>query len=207
MIFARFASKCLALVLLGVSISGSRAAESPVISEFMALNVATHDAGDGQFEDWIELYNPLDSEYDLDGHFLTDDPENLRKWAFPGKSLAAGEYLLVIASGKDKKGLFDPVYHTNFTLNPGGGFLAFVAPDGESILSGFLPEYPDQEKDISFGRPLDSDAEIQTLYFENPTPGGPNGEGASSLPERVADTRFSVDRGFYGSPVQLEIST
>ncbi len=41
-------------------------------------------------------------------------------------------------------------------------------------------------------------------YFGTPTPGGPNSTGFLDF---VADTRFSVDRGFYDAPFSLQITT
>ena len=41
-------------------------------------------------------------------------------------------------------------------------------------------------------------------YFETPTPGAPNGDGAIDL---VADTQFSVDRGFHTTPFDVEITS
>lgn len=41
-------------------------------------------------------------------------------------------------------------------------------------------------------------------YFQTPTPGTPNGQLFTGI---VEDTAFSVDRGFYSAPFNLEIST
>jgi hypothetical protein len=41
-------------------------------------------------------------------------------------------------------------------------------------------------------------------YFQTPTPGAPNGQLFAGI---VEDTAFSVDRGFYSEPFNLEIST
>ncbi len=36
-------------------------------------------------------------------------------------------------------------------MNTGGECLALVAPDGETVVSSFSPEFPDQYRDISYG--------------------------------------------------------
>ena len=41
-------------------------------------------------------------------------------------------------------------------------------------------------------------------YFDTPTPGGPNGLGFLGF---VEDTKFSVDRGFYDEPFEVEITS
>ena len=62
-----------------------------VINEFMASNQNYLEDEDGSHPDWIELYNSGAEAYELEGHFLTDDSDNLDKWRFPAVSLAAGE--------------------------------------------------------------------------------------------------------------------
>src|SRR5438876_1764863 len=70
------------LVLAAVPIRAS--AQSPVIiSEFLAHNTSGLVDEDGAYSDWIELYNGGASAVNLGGWYLTDDPANLTKWAFP----------------------------------------------------------------------------------------------------------------------------
>ncbi|HEY4760675.1 MAG TPA: lamin tail domain-containing protein, partial [Thermoguttaceae bacterium] len=54
-----------------------------LISEFMADNTSTLPDGDGDFSDWIEIYNPNSTAVNLDGWHLTDNAGNLDKWPFP----------------------------------------------------------------------------------------------------------------------------
>ena len=65
-------------------------AAQPVISEFMADNDTVLVDEDGDFEDWIEIYNPGPGALNLDGYHLTDDPDNLQKWQFPSQGIADG---------------------------------------------------------------------------------------------------------------------
>lgn len=118
-----------------------------VINEFMASNDATEADQDGEFEDWIELYNNGTESLDLSGYYLTDDAEDLTQWEFPaGTSIDAGGYLTVWADDdEDQEGL-----HTNFKLSASGESVLFVNPDGASIIDGI--EYTDQSTDISYGR-------------------------------------------------------
>ena len=99
-----------------------------VISEFMALNevtLTTTVEGKVTYPDWIEIQNRGGQPAGLSGWYLTDDPENLTKWALPTIQLPAGGLLVVFASGiqqadhpenwpyRDQKGY----YHANFTLD------------------------------------------------------------------------------------------
>ncbi len=88
-----------------------------VINELLAANDATFADQNGEFDDWVELYNNGNTDIDLSGYTLSDDVEEPAKWTFPsGTTLGAGEYLLIWAdSDEDQAGL-----HTNFKLNAGG---------------------------------------------------------------------------------------
>ena len=75
---------------------------APRINEFMASNDSGLKDEDGDFSDWIEIYNPDATAISLAGYYLTDNPQNLNKWKFPAVTLNAGAYLVVFASGKDR---------------------------------------------------------------------------------------------------------
>jgi hypothetical protein len=119
------------------------------ISEFMPDNQRTLADEDGAFPDWIELHNAGPDAVNLLGWYLTDSPTLLTKWSFPSVNLAAGGFLVVFASGKDRTG--NPArLHTNFKLDNAGGYLALVRPDGTNLASVFAP-YPAAKEDVAFG--------------------------------------------------------
>ena len=93
--------------------------EHPIINEFMASNATTLADEDGDYSDWIELYNPTDQAVDLDGWSLTDRESDPHQWTFPEITLAAEDYLIVFASGKDRK----PGSHVwNSVIRQGDGY-------------------------------------------------------------------------------------
>ena len=57
---------------------------------------------DGDYPDWIELYNYSDSVVSLKDYFLTDNEDKLEKWAFPDIQMKPDSLLLIFASGKDR---------------------------------------------------------------------------------------------------------
>ncbi len=138
-------------VLLLVGLSGRACAQALLrISEFMAVNRNGLDDEDRDEEDWIEIHNAGASAADLEGWYLTDTVEDLTKWRFPAVTLASDGYLVVFASGKDRK---DPAgeLHANFKLSGAGEYLALVRPDGVTVVSDFSPAYPIQAPDVSYG--------------------------------------------------------
>ena len=152
------------LVIFNLTISLStmvRAQELIRINEFMAVNNNGLDDEDRDESDWIEIYNAGMNPVNLDGWYLTDDVNNLTKWGFPEVILDPDAYLVVFASGKNRR---DPlaVLHTNFRLRGSGEYLGLVRPDGETIAWDFFPEYPKQAPDISYG-PVSSTVEKMLL--------------------------------------------
>jgi len=174
------------------------------INEFVArpANDGEQDEN-GDTQDWIELFNPGDSPVDLGTYYLTDDPDDLRRWAIPSVIIQPGIRARIFASGNDLRD--DPgFFHTNFSLSGSGEFLALTrdTPDGGvEIVNQFTPEYPEQFEGSSYG--FNTSGSVQG-YFATPTPGTPNGIPTNGF---VQDTNFSETRGFFTSPFDLTIST
>jgi hypothetical protein len=92
-----------ATVLFCGFVSTGQVVAAVVINEFMASNGLTRADEDGDYEDWIELYNTGGADVDLSGWGLSDNTGNPFKWRFPaGTTIEGGGYLLVWASGKDR---------------------------------------------------------------------------------------------------------
>lgn len=177
-----------------------------VISEFMAANTGSRLDADGASSDWIELWNPSDQPADLGGLFLTDDPDDLTRWPVPDASLEANGFLVVVASGKDRRDIREEL-HTNFRLNrTAGGFLALVhVSDGSPVTVAFAhADYPAQRDDVSFGLRRGS-ANGPGVYFKTPTLGTIN--SPQSVFGFVDSVRFSAHRGFMDEPFDLVLST
>ncbi|MHB1038668.1 MAG: lamin tail domain-containing protein [Pirellulales bacterium] len=164
-------------VLVGLVGVGSARGGPVVINEFMADNRATLLDDDGDYSDWIELYNSGAAAVDLGGWYLTDDAMNLTKWAFPSMAIDSNEYLLVFASGKDRR---DPLrdLHANFRLNSRGEYLGLVMPDGFTVAHDYVPAYPPQQPDVAFSYGL---WQGMPEVFLSPTPRGPNAPEPSTL--------------------------
>ncbi len=135
-------------------------AESPVIiiSEFMAVNDSTLQDEDNDYSDWLELYNTGTGTVSLLGYYLTDDAGTATKWALPATNLAAGEYLVIFASDKNRS-IAGNELHTNFKLSGSGEFLGLYRTGGVSFDFSYSPSYPEQVDDVSYGIGFDSATE------------------------------------------------
>lgn len=138
-----------------------------VVNEFMASNNATQADQDGDFDDWIELYNNTDNTITLDGFHLSDDLDNPTKWAFPaGASIAGNGYLIIWADeDPDQEGL-----HADFRLSAGGETMLLVDADTALVDS---VTYANQMADVSHGRFPNGTGDFQdmtpTFNAENST--------------------------------------
>ncbi|MFO1491749.1 MAG: lamin tail domain-containing protein [Kiritimatiellia bacterium] len=138
------------IVVFALAAMSARAAFTPVISEFLAANRSGLKDEDGVTSDWIEIQNTGTDAGNLLGWFLTNDAENLNQWTFPSTPLAAGGYVIVFATGKDRAVAGQPL-HTSFSLSADGDYLALVQPDGATKATELTPAYPPQSEDVSFG--------------------------------------------------------
>ena len=137
-----------------------------VINEFLAGNETINTDEDGEYEDWIELYNAGDAAVDLTGYTITDDPDEPDQWTFPDVTVQAKSFLLVWASKKDRQGA---ELHTNFSLKKGGEFVGLYMPDGTVIDTLTFGEQTD---DISLAR--DPDGSGNFKLTTDPTPAAAN---------------------------------
>ncbi len=100
--FLLFSIFLFAQLFFAKSIFAQGGSSNILINEFMASNSNTIADEDGDFSDWIELYNPTQQAVDLEGWGLSDNVTKPFKWIFPEVTIKPGEYLLVWASGKNR---------------------------------------------------------------------------------------------------------
>ena len=89
-------------------------------------NTAISDA-DGDFSDWIELYNYGSTPINLQGYGLSDDTATPFKWTLPSFIIQPETYLLVWASDKDRTIPGEPL-HTNFKISSSGEAITITNP-------------------------------------------------------------------------------
>jgi hypothetical protein len=177
------------------------ASTTVLINEVLASNDTILLDEDGDYSDWIEIFNSGDSAVPLAGWSLSDDPVLPGKWLFPEIAIGPGEYLVVFASGKDRRPAAGEL-HTNFGLNREGEFLALYENGAAQIESTFDPRYPEQRTDYSYGTRPDSP---DFRFFDTPTPGAAN-TGGNAFPDLPGEISFSREAGVFTGRFQLSIS-
>ena len=154
-----------------------------VINEFLASNKNDLTDNTGAAEvDWIELHNSSDFAVDLSGWCLTDNENTIDKWCFPNSSdatIAANGFLVLFASDETDR-TDGAAFHTNFKLGKGGEYLGLFKSD-QSLAFEYVPEYPQQFDDVSYGL----DASGTATYFSITTPGASNDTAEGLTPLKI----------------------
>ena len=142
-----------------------------VINEFMASNQTTIADPEGEYDDWIEIYNTSNEPVDISGFYLTDDLSDLTCWQipseYPDSTTIEPHGFLLLWADRDCE---DGILHLNFKLSADGEQIGLIAPNGFTIIDSLT--FGEQSTDISFGRSNDGDSLWQ--FFETPTPGSSN---------------------------------
>lgn len=183
-----------------VSTDGSLAKGSlsdVVINEVCAKSKSSLADSDGDYPDWIELYNLSDEAVSLEGAGLSDDPGDPLKWVFPSVNIQPKSRLVIFCSDKNT---VTGELHTNFKISSGNEQLILSAPDKNTVDSVIAH---DAGEDITYGRyPDGSDA----FALLTATPGSANDGVIDSGENIVAAPVFSKESGFYGQAFSLTIT-
>ena len=116
-----------------------------VINEFQASNETTQADQDGEYDDWVEIYNNTTSPINLEGYYLSDNETNLIKFEFPNVSIDGNSFLIVwLDSDPDQQGL-----HADFKLSASGERLILSDPN-QQILDQII--FAEQITDRTTGR-------------------------------------------------------
>ncbi|MFD2916146.1 CotH kinase family protein [Psychroserpens luteus] len=132
-----------------------------VINEILASNDTGETDEEGEYEDWIELYNTTDATISLDNLYLSDDADDPLVYQFPaGTTLDADSYLIVWCDKDPEQGDF----HADFKFSSGGETAILSYADG-TILQNIT--FGEQTTDMAYARNPNGtgDFVIQTPTF------------------------------------------
>lgn len=121
---------------------GHVAAIAPVtgvrVSEIMTGNRTALSDEDGLYPDWVELYNAGETDADITGWTLTDNPNRKLQFSFPKQTLAPGACVVVFCSGRLQNEAGAP-YHAPFGLSKQGDVLLLYDAAGAIMESVNIP--------------------------------------------------------------------
>ena len=183
-------------LLILLSINGF--AQHVVINEVMYDNKNVLFDADNDTPDWIELYNTGDEAINLEGYQLTDDTTEIEHWTFHDFELAPKSFLIVFASGKNRK---EGELHTYFKLGLMKDPVALISPTGELLSHYDIQCVP---QDLSLGYAFDG---VGELMVQKPSPGKSNEESEKiTINYQPDELTFSEKSGFYKNEFELLIS-
>lgn len=166
-----------------------------VINEIMSANSTTHTDEDGDYSDWVELYNPSPSSVNLENYRFSDNLFETDQWYFPSVSIPPNGFLIVFLSGKDRATIGNEL-HTNFKLKAAGENLV-LSNNQATVVDHFQPV--SLNKDYSYGRLPDGSNDIGFLTESSP-------QTTNSTSDFIRFIDFSHPQGFYPSPFDLEMT-
>lgn len=142
-------------VALGAS---AQSQESMRINEYLVINTNDFQDDFGQQSSWFELFNSSYGTVDLSGCFITDDPDNPKKYRIPSGDITTKikprQHVLFWADNQPFRGTF----HVNFDLENAKEII-ILKGDGKTIIDR-IPVRHDLPANVSYGRTEDGEGSI-----------------------------------------------
>ena len=104
------------------------------INEIMTSNKSIYPDDEGNFYDWVELYNDTGSDVSLKNYGLSGNAKK-PAWLFGDVTIKSKEYLVVFLCGAQKPGLYAP-----FKLSSDGSQTLHLFDSGGAIVHHITPE-------------------------------------------------------------------
>ena len=111
-----------------------------IINEISSNNKSTLQDNEGDYPDWIELFNESTDTVNLNGYTISDDREELDKYIIPDINIAPFSYLILFASGKNY--VSDVTYWE--TLVGNGQIAKYILPNGQTDNNWIEKDFNDQ---------------------------------------------------------------
>jgi len=129
------------IIIIGLVCLSTLSYGQLIINEVCTSNGSTLEDLDGEFKDWIELYNGSPDIINMDNYRLSDKGDSLGKWSFPAWEMAPGQHLAIFASGKDRKEI--PLWW--HTIIREGDDWNYTLPDASTPTSWRSPDFDDSQ--------------------------------------------------------------
>ena len=165
-----------------------------VINEFLAATDLCCDDGNGEMEDFIEIYNPGDEAVDIGGLWITDNLDDPSDWEqipttdATTTTVAAGGHIVIWADeDQDSQGILHTV---DIKLSAGGEDIGLIFVSGADTVFVDSLSFGEQTDDISYGRYPDGSENWE--FFNTPTPGTTNQTNPQTVTS-IYDIQYVAD--------------
>ncbi len=137
------------------------------INEYITSNKGSDYTSDGNYYDWVELYNYSKKDINLKYIYISDNINKITKYELPDKVLKPNEYVVVYLSGRDE--YVNGEIHANFRLSSKDEKL--VISNGKKIIDSV--DIVELDSNVSYGL-----KDKKWYYFTTPTKGYENNTAA-----------------------------
>lgn len=174
----------------------AESAEHVVINEVCSNNFSVICNEDGEYSDYVELYNPAFLPVSLTGFSLSDNSSEPYKCCLDSVIIPARGYLLIWLDGSEE----GKVCHASFRLSREGETIYFSNQDGKIIDSAAVPELT---YNTVYAREKDGS---EAWELQTPTAGEANETAETVLAREQKEPEFSAESGFYDEPFMLTMT-
>lgn len=168
------------------------------ITEVAAVNT-TNEQSDGEYYDFIEIYNSSKVNINLANYKLSDSKKAESFKPLPQVTLAPGQYVAVYCGDEDYVSELTGDIYTSLGLNRYGEKIYLL--DKYNVVVDSL-KYGRSQNGYSSGKMVDGNGD--TVYFKGLTPGAAN--TAEALACSLPDPEFSVESGYLNKGTTVEIT-
>ena len=192
-------NKLLSILLISC-VALSSATGQIIINEYSAANYDTYTDNYGEYEDWVELYNPTAASIDISGWYLSDKVSNPTKWIIPSSFIVpANGTAIIYCSGRDE--VVGVNAHSNFKITQTKGNEVFMLSNATNTLQDSIRVLPNQN---SHTRGRETDGAISWSVF---TTGAPNSTNIGAMQEYATKPVFSQAGGYNAAAINLTLSS
>lgn len=150
---------------------------------------------DGYYgSDYIELYNASDEDVSLDGWYVSDDVQELKKYRLYDVNIGGKGFTLLFANAKQDSGS-----SLNFKLNPAGEKIFLSDAQGNLVDSVYVPK---QEFGTVYARVTDG---VDQWCVKEETTDFSNNDAEILPVKKLEPPVFSHESGFYEEAFTLEL--
>lgn len=137
------------------------------INEYIVTNKGSGYTSEGNYYDWVELYNYSKKDINLKYIYISDNPNKITKYELPNKILKPDSYVVVYLSGRDE--YVNDEIHANFKLSSKDEKI--IISNGKKVIDSV--DVVELKPNISYGY-----KDKKWYYFTTPTKGFENNTAA-----------------------------